>query len=165
MELQLIQQKIYEIKGVRVMLDRDLARLYNIEVKQLNLAVKRNMKRFPPDFMFQLNKDENESLRFHFETLKTGRGAHSKYLPYAFTEHGIAMLSGILNSEIAILVNIDIIRAFISLRQYYLNYKEIAQRIDGIEDEISSIHKTLDYLLAQKVIDEKPPNRIGFRLD
>ena len=108
--------------------------------------------------MFQLNKDENESLRFQNETLKTGRGVHSKYLPYVFTEHGIAMLSGILNSEIAILVNIDIIRAFISLRQYYLNYKEIAQRIDGIEDEISSIHSTLDYLLAQKVIDEKPPN-------
>jgi len=165
MELQLIQQKIYEIKGFRVMLDRDLAKLYDIEVKQLNLAVKRNIKRFPSDFMFQLNKEENDSLRLQIETLKSARGAHSKYLPYVFTEHGIAMLSGILNSETAILVNIEIIRAFIALRQYYLNYKEIEHRVDGVEDDINSIYKTLDYLVAQKAIDEKPPNRIGFRLE
>ena len=165
MELQLIQQKIYEIKGFRVMLDRDLAKLYDIEVKQLNLAVKRNIKRFPSDFMFQLNKEENDSLRLQIETLKSARGAHSKYLPYVFTEHGIAMLSGILNSETAILVNIEIIRAFIALRQYYLNYKEIEHRVDSIEDDINSIYKTLDYLVAQKAIDEKPPNRIGFRLE
>ena len=164
MELQLIQQKIHEIKGVRVMLDQDLAKLYGIEVKQLNLAVKRNIKRFPSDFMFQLNKEESDSLRFQIETLKSTRGAHSKYLPYVFTEHGIAMLSGILNSETAILVNIEIIRAFIALRQYYLNYKDIEQRVDNIEDDINSIYHTLDYLVAQKAIDEKPPNRIGFRL-
>jgi hypothetical protein len=165
MELQLIQQKIYEIRGSRVMLDRDLAKLYGIEVKQLNLAVKRNIKRFPSDFMFQLNKEENVFLRFQIETLKGTRGAHSKYLPYVFTEHGIAMLSGILNSEIAIHVNIDIIRAFIALRQYYLNYKEILQRVVGVEDEITSIYGTLNELIAQKVINEKPPNRIGFRMD
>ena len=165
MELQHIQQRIYEIKGIRVMLDRDLAKLYDIEVKQLNLAVKRNIKRFPLDFMFQLNKEEADSLRFQFETLKNGRGVHSKYLPYAFTEHGIAMLSGILNSETAILINIEIIRAFISLRQYYLNYKDISQRVDCIEDDILSIYKALDLLLAQKAIDEKPPNRIGFKMD
>ena len=147
------------------MLDRDLAKLYDIEVKQLNLAVKRNIKRFPLDFMFQLNKEEADSLRFQFETLKNGRGVHSKYLPYAFTEHGIAMLSGILNSETAILINIEIIRAFISLRQYYLNYKDISQRVDCIEDDILSIYKALDLLLAQKAIDEKPPNRIGFKMD
>lgn len=108
-----IQNRIYEIRGERVMLDRDLAALYETETKALNLAVKRNSKRFPKDFMFQLTKEEYDSLRFQIETLdetdktlrlqnatlKTGRGQHSKYLPFAFTEQGVAMLSGILNSE------------------------------------------------------------------
>jgi phage regulator Rha-like protein len=165
MELQLIQRKIYAIRGFNVMLDSDLAKLYGIEVKQLNLAVKRNIKRFPLDFMFQLNKEENGSLRFQIETLKNTRGAHSKYLPYAFTEHGIAMLSGILNSDTAIQVNIDIIRAFIALRQYYLNYKDILRKVNSIEDDVDAIFKTLDGLVAQKAFDEKPPNRIGFRMD
>ena len=141
MELQLIQQKIYAIREMHVMLDRDLAKLYGIEVKQLNLAVKRNIKRFPSDFMFQLNKEENDSLRFHFETLKNSRGTHSKYLPYVFTEHGIAMLAGILNSETAILVNIEIIRAFIALRKYFNDYKDIVQRVEGIEDALNSVTK------------------------
>jgi len=165
MELQIIQEKIYEIRGFRVILDKDLAKLYGIEVKQLNLAVKRNVKRFPSDFMFQLNKEENNALRFQIATLKNTRGAHSKYLPYAFTEHGVAMLSGILNSDTAISLNIDIMRAFIALRQYYLNYKDLAQRIDNIEDDVNTIYKTLDDLVAQKRINEKPPNRIGFRMD
>jgi len=165
MELQVIQEKIYEIRGLRVMLDSDLAKLYGIEVKQLNLAVKRNIKRFPPDFMFQLNKEENTSLRFQIATLKNTRGSHSKYLPYVFTEHGVAMLSGILNSDSAICLNIDIIRAFITLRQYYLSYKDLTQRIDNIEEDVNMIYKTLDDLVTQKKINEKPSNRIGFRMD
>ena len=114
-----IQNRIYEIRGERVMLDRDLAALYETETKALNLAVKRNIKRFPKDFMFQLTKEEFEGLRFQIETLeksdnplrlqnetlKTGRGQHSKYQPYAFTEQGVAMLSGILNSGKAINMN------------------------------------------------------------
>src|SRR5882724_8463432 len=114
-----IQNRIFEIRGERVMLDKDLANLYETETKALNLAVKRNIKRFPPDFMFQLTKEEFDGLRFQFETLKKdnslrlqnetlkmGRGQHSKYLPYAFTEQGVAMFSGILNPDKAISMNI-----------------------------------------------------------
>ena len=113
--IQSIQNRIYEIRGERVMLDRDLANLYEIETKVLNQAVKRHIRRFPKDFMFQLTKEEFEELRFQFEasesdnslrsqivTLKTGRGQHLKYLPYAFTEQGVAMLSGVINSDKAI---------------------------------------------------------------
>jgi len=119
-----IQNRIYEVRSERVLLDKDLADLYEVPVKSLNLAVKRNSKRFPKDFMFQLSKEEFESLRFQMETLennsplrfqietlKKGRGQHSKYLPYAFTEQGIAMLSSVLNSDKAINMNIAIMRA------------------------------------------------------
>ena len=115
--LQLIQSKIYEIRGQKVMLDRDLAELYQVTTGNLNKAVKRNLKRFPPDFMFQLTVEEWEALRFQIGILKNGRGEHTKYLPYAFTEQGLAMLSGILNSDIAINVNISIMRAFVAIRQ------------------------------------------------
>src|SRR5665213_751996 len=129
--IQSIQNRIYEIRGERVMVDRDLSTLYETETKALNLAVKRNIKRFPKDFMFQLTKEEFESLRFQIEaleksdhplrlqneTLKKSRGQHSKYLPYAFTEQGVAMLSGILNSDKAISMNIAIMRAFVEVRR------------------------------------------------
>ena len=97
--LQLIQSKIYEIRRQKVMLDRDLAELYQVTTGNLNKAVKRNLKRFPPDFMFQLTVEKWEALRFQIGILKNGRGEHTKYLPYAFTEQGLAMLSGILNSD------------------------------------------------------------------
>ena len=100
--LQLIQSKIYEIRRQKVMLDRDLAELYQVTTGNLNKAVKRNLKRFPPDFMFQLTVEKWEALRFQIGILKNGRGEHTKYLPYAFTEQGLAMLSGILNSDIAL---------------------------------------------------------------
>ena len=98
MELLIIQNKIFEIRGHKIMLDFDLALLYEVETKALNLAVKRNFQRFPSDFMFQLTNEEWNSLRLQIETLNKGRGKHTKYLPYAFTEQGLAMLSGILNS-------------------------------------------------------------------
>ena len=98
-DIQTIQSRIYEIRGQRVMLDRDLAELYHVTTGNLNKAVKRNIKRFPPDFMFQLTADEWESLKFQIGILKNGRGQRTKYLPYAFTEQGLAMLSGTLNSE------------------------------------------------------------------
>ena len=115
--LEPIRSKIYEIRGQRVMLDRDLAELYGVTTGNLNKAVKRNIRRFPPDFMFQLTKEEWNSLRFQIGILEVGRGQYTKFLPHAFTEQGLAMLSGILNSDIAIDVNITIMRAFVSLRQ------------------------------------------------
>ena len=116
-ELQYIQSKIYEVRGVKVMLDKDLAELYQVTTGNLNKAVKRNIKRFPPDFMFQLTREEWASLRFQIGILDVGRGQYTKFLPHAFTEQGLAMLSGVLNSDIAINVNISIMRAFVSLRQ------------------------------------------------
>ncbi len=116
-DITIIQRKIYEIRGQRVMIDRDLAELYQVTTGNLNKAVKRNIRRFPPDFMFQLTKEEWGALRFQIGILKTPRGAHTKYLPYAFTEQGLAMLSGILNSDVAIDVNISIMRAFVAIRR------------------------------------------------
>ena len=115
--LQNIQNLIYEIRGVKVMLDKDLAGLYHVTTGNLNKAVKRNIRRFPSDFMFQLTKEEWDSLRFQIGILEVGRGKYTKFLPYAFTEQGLAMLSGVLNSDIAIDVNISIMRAFVSLRR------------------------------------------------
>ena len=142
--LQLIQSKIYEIRGRKVMLDRDLAELYQVTTGNLNKAVKRNLKRFPPDFMFQLTVEEWEALRFQIGILKNGRGEHTKYLPYAFTEQGLAMLSGILNSDIAINVNISIMRAFVDIRQMIASPKtnkidELEKRMDAIENYIEEV--------------------------
>lgn len=120
------------------MLDKDLAELYGVETKVLNQAVKRNIERFPDDFMFQLNKDEWEFLRSQIVTIKNGRGEHVKYLPFAFTEQGVAMLSGVLRSPIAIQVNIRIMRAFVAVRQYLAIQKqengELEARIKQLED-------------------------------
>ena len=117
-ELSIIQS-IHEIRGVRVILDFDLARRYQVETKSLNLSVKRNIRRFPPDFMFQLTSDEWNSLRLQNETSKRGG---RRYMPYAFTQEGVAMLSGLLNSDIAIDTNIDIMRAFVAIKQYITSY-------------------------------------------
>jgi hypothetical protein len=145
--IQSIQNRIYELRGMRVMLDRDLATLYEIETKALNLAVKRNLKRFPADFMFQLTKEEYEGLRFQIETLETdgplrlqnetlksGRGQHSKYLPYAFTEQGVAMLSGVLNSDKAINMNIAIMRAFVDLRRILVSNADLKAQLAEVKE-------------------------------
>ncbi len=125
MQIELIKKKIHEIRGTKVMLDHDLAELYQVQTKSLNLAVKRNISRFPDDFIFQLTQikweelvtnEKSNSLRFQNETLKNERGKHRKYLPYAFTEQGLAMLSGVLNSDKAIEVNIGIMRTFVLIR-------------------------------------------------
>lgn len=117
-EIEEIRNRIYEIRGRQVMLDKDLAELYGVEVKNLNKAVGRNLDRFPDDFMFQLTKEEHDFLRFQNGTIKKGRGEHSKYLPYVFTEQGVAMLSGVLRSPTAVQVNIRIMRTFVAVRQY-----------------------------------------------
>ena len=126
-----IESLIKVIRGQQVMLDRDLATLYGVEVKRLNEQVKRNIKRFPKDFMFQLTKEE--CLRSQFATLNEGRGQHLKYMPYVFTENGVAMLSSVLRSDTAIEVNIRIMRAFTSMRHFLQNNVEVFQRLSTLE--------------------------------
>ena len=126
-----IESLIKVIRGQQVMLDRDLATLYGVEVKRLNEQVKRNIKRFPKDFMFQLTKEE--CLRSQIATLNEGRGQHLKYMPYVFTENGVAMLSSVLRSDTAIEVNIRIMRAFTSMRHFLQNNAEVFQRLSTLE--------------------------------
>ena len=129
-----IENHIYLIRGQKVMLDRDLAGLYGVETKVLVRAMKRNRKRFPDDFMFQLNKTESELLRCQIGTLKdAGRGKHTKYLPYVFTEQGVAMLSGILHSSRSIEVNIEIMRAFIRMRHIFASYERMDKTIEELK--------------------------------
>ena len=134
--IERIDVKILLIREQKVMLDRDLAELYGVETKMLKRAVKRNINRFPEDFMFELTKEESQSLRFHFGTLKLKRGEHSKYLPYAFTEQGVAMLSSVLNSERAILVNIQIMRAFTRLRRILASHEDLRKKIEEHDTQI-----------------------------
>jgi hypothetical protein len=134
MQVATLQSKIYDIRGQKVLLDLDLALLYEVETKVLNQSVKRNSKRFPIDFMFQLTADEYHSLRSQIVTLENvGRGKYSKYLPFAFTEQGVAMLSGILNSDVAINVNIAIMRTFVMIRKYALDHKELKTKLLEME--------------------------------
>lgn len=129
---ELLASKIHIFRGKRIMIDSDLALLYGVLTKNLNKAVKRNIKRFPSDFMFQLTLEEAESLRFQFGTSKIGRGG-TRYLPYAFSEQGIAMLSGVLNSPRAIQANIQIMRTFTKLRELLATNELIRQKIEELE--------------------------------
>lgn len=151
MEIQVIQNKIYEIRGQRILLDFDLAELYEVETKRLKEAVRRNINRFPKDFMFELSKVEYKSLRSQFATSKRG-GA--RYLPFAFTEQGVAMLSSVLRSQKAIDVNISIVRAFVIYRQNLNNYQQIKEQIEKLEQEMNlkfnDIHQALNYLLQKR---------------
>jgi hypothetical protein len=160
-----ITGRIHVIRGQRVMLDRDLAALYGVETKQLKRQVRRNITRFPEDFMFELTEEENESLRSQFGTLK--QGAHAKYLPMAFTEQGVAMLSSVLNSEQAILVNIHIIRVFSRMREVFLSHREILQKLEQLEERLSGhdeeIQAIFDHLT--ELVSPTAPQRgpIGFK--
>lgn len=184
MNIQSIQNRIYELRGERVMLDRDLAALYEVTTKSLNLSVKRNIKRFPKDFMFQLTKDEFDSLRFQIETFETNlkplrlqvetsktRGG-TRYLPYAFTEQGIAMLSGILNSDKAISLNISIMRAFVVIRKILLQQNDLKEQLKEIKDrlgeydaQLNQIYNAMENLSDKKAIQRKweDRQRIGFK--
>jgi hypothetical protein len=133
MNNDLIRDKIYLIGNVQVMLDTDLAALYNVKIKRLNEQVRRNIERFPNSFMFQLTESEYNSLRSHFATLDNGQGMHRKYLPYAFTEQGVAMLSGVLKSKTAVRISIQIINAFVSMRKFVVANAEIFHRVDNVE--------------------------------
>ena len=143
-DIAIIENKIYEIRGQKVMLDFDLAEMYGVETKRLKEQVRRNIERFPVEFMFELTKEEVQFSRSQFATLKTGQGHNIKYLPFAFTEYGIVMLSSVLKSKTAVEVNINIIRAFVRMRQYLLSsvppkeLEELKQRIEYLEEDITS---------------------------
>ena len=138
-----IETQILLVKGQKVMLDRDLADLYEVDAKVLNQAVKRNLDRFPEDFMFQLTAEESARLRSQFVTLKTGRGQHRKYLPYAFTEQGVAMLASVLRSKRAVLVNVEIMRAFVRLRQILGAHADLARKLAALERKYDSQFKAV----------------------
>lgn len=192
MELEIIQSKIYEVRGVRVMLDKDLAELYQVTTGNLNKAVKRNIKRFPPDFMFQLTKEEWDNLKSQFvisrDNLIFQNGTSSwggvRKLPFAFTEQGLAMLSGILNSDIAIYVNIAIMRAFVIIRQglpavsNHQELEDLKKRVKTLEEvseetlsaisdlsedsrkEFDDIYLALSQLAKKKEVQQNP---IGYK--
>jgi hypothetical protein len=127
--VEIIEKKILLIRGEKVMLDSDLAQLYEVETFNLNKAVKRNSERFPEDFMFQLNKEEADSLRFQIGMSKTSGSGGRRYLPYVFTEQGVAMLSSVLNSQRAVKVNIEIMRTFVKLRNYFLPMQNLRENL------------------------------------
>ncbi len=162
MELQIIQNKIFEIRGHRVMLDFDLAELYRVETKRLKEAVKRNIRRFATDFMFELSKDEFESLRSQFATSKRGG---TRYMPYAFTEQGVAMLSSVIKSQTAIDVNVSIMRTFVLMRQLAIGYDELLKRIEQLEIntniQFSEIYQALTELMKEPDTPERNP--IGYK--
>ena len=168
-----IDRLIRESRGERVMIDSDLASLYGVETKALNRAVKRNLGRFPPDFMFRLTDEEFEelrrqsdtsALRSQIDTLKLGRGQHRKYLPYVFTEQGVAMLSSVLRSERAVKVNVEIVRTFVRLRQMAITHADLARRLDELESNYDSQFKVV-FEAIRKLMEpppQKPMPRIGF---
>jgi len=168
-----IERSILLIRGHKVMLDRDLASLYGVSTKVLNQAVKRHKDRFPEDFMFQLNMEEarvwwtevrGNGLRSQIVTLK--RGQHIKYRPYAFTEHGILMLSSVLNSERAVQVNIEIMRAFVHLRRILASHSELARKLDALEKKYDAQFKVVFDAIRQLMTPSEPKKRpIGFLVE
>jgi phage regulator Rha-like protein len=181
--IQSIQNRIYEIRGERVMLDFDLAALYEAETRVLNQAVKRNIKRFPADFMFQLTSVEYEMLKFHIETVKQTMSSQivmtypsskrpNAALPYAFTEQGVAMLSGVLHSDKAISMNIAIMRAFVEIRKVLLHQSDIKEQLKQLKErlgehdaQLSQIYDAMENLLDEKAAQRKweERERIGFK--
>ena len=180
--IQSFQYRIYTIRGERVMVDRDIAALYDIETRVFNQAVKRNGKRFPPDFMFQLTREEWESLKSQIEALHTGMSSQSvmtyptrrpnSALPYAFTEQGVAILSGILNSDRAISMNVAIMRAFVQIRRVLFKennleeqLRQIKERLGEHDVQLNQIYDALENLLDEKAEHRKweDRERIGFK--
>ncbi len=164
--IEQIERKILLIRSHKVMLDSDLAWLYGVETRSLNQAVRRNQDRFPVDFMFQLTTDEAEAVRSQFVILKMGRGKHRKYLPYAFTEQGVAMLSSVLRSSRAVQVNIAIMRAFVKLREMVAAHKELAGKLAELERKVAShdthIQSLFDAIRRLMEPAKPKPGRIGF---
>ncbi len=184
MQLQVIQNKIYELRGQKVMLDFDLAELYEVETKVLNQAVKRNIDRFPEDFMFRLTRREWNNLRSQIVTssvqstdnykakgsqIVTSNHGGVRYLPYAFTEHGVAMLASVLKSETATKMSIAIVRAFIALRKFAIQYGELSEqlheRVGNHDAQLNQIYEAIENLLNEKQEQQswKDRKRIGFK--
>jgi hypothetical protein len=158
--IETIERKIYLIRGQKIMLDSDLAELYGVETKALKRAVKRNIDRFPGDFMFTLTSEEFTNLRYQIGTSSWGGG---RYLPYAFTENGIAMLSGVLNSKRAIAVNIQIMRTFTKLRELLLTHKDLKHRLDELEKRYDTQFKVVFDAIRQLMASPEPKKKkIGF---
>lgn len=166
-----VRNLIYDIRGQKVMLDFELAELYEVETRYLNQAVKRNIERFPSDFMFRLTSEEWEAFKVTSQIVISPLGGGRQYIPYAFTEQGVAMLSGILRSQKAIEVNINIMRTFVNLRQWALDSKEFGQRLLDLEKyfiehckdnekDIREIYEALDLLM-----DRTKPSKIGFKIE
>ena len=166
--VQFIERRIYLIRGQKVMIDEDLAELYQVETKRLNEQVRRNKRRFPPDFMFQLTEEEAEILRSQFATSRSGHGGR-RSLPYVFTEHGVAMLSSVLNSERSIQVNISIMRAFIRLRQLMDSNEELNRKFAAVINKLSTHDKYFRVVFDElKKLTDQPTSscrQIGFRTD
>jgi hypothetical protein len=159
-----IERAIVVLRGHRVMLDEKLAELYEVEVRALNQAVKRNLERFPEDFMFQLSDAEAQYLRSQFVTLKRGRGQHRKYRPFAFTEQGVSMLSSVLRSPRAVQVNIEIMRAFVRLRRMLQANTVLARQLKDLEKKYDSQFKAVfDAIRELMAPPEKKRRRIGFK--
>ena len=166
MELETIKQSIHEIRGQKVILDFELAKMYQVETKRLKESVRRNIRRFPEDFMFELSTEEWVILRTQFATSSWGG---QRYNPYAFTEQGVAMLSSVLNSEIAIDINIAIVRAFVMIRQFALTYQELNEKLIALEkkhnQKFTDIDQVLNYLIKkdQQVIQQTARKQIGYK--
>ncbi len=164
---EIIEQRIFLIRGQKVMIDRDLAELYGVETKNLNRQVKRNIERFPAEFMFQLNKKEKNELvtNWHrFEMLK-----HSVSLPFVFTEHGVAMLSSVLNSERAVKMNIQIIKTFVKLREFVSTHKELAFQLKSLEQKVDKHDEAIQEIfeaIRELIQTPNPPRKqIGFKIE
>ena len=164
MELELIKRSILEIRGKKVILDFELAKMYQTETKRLKESVRRNIKRFPDDFMFELTPDEWENLRSQIATSSWGG---QRYLPFAFTEQGVAMLSSVLNSEIAIEVNINIMRAFVLMRQFALTYQELSEQLKDLENrhnqKFDDIEHVLNYLIQNDKMQTGIRKQVGYK--
>ena len=170
-----LETLIYEIRGQKVMLDSDLARIYETKTGALNRAVKRNADRFPSDFVFRLTPRESESLRCQIGTLKLGRGQHRKYLPLVFTEHGAVMAANILNSPRAVQMSVFVVRAFLKMRALLGDKRDLAQKLASLEKELKKrldVHEAVIVTILQRVMDiidppALPPQpakpRIGFK--
>ena len=161
-----IINRIFLVRRRKVMSDSDLAELYGVKTFVLNQAVRRNIERFPDDFMFQLTREEYKSLRSQFVILESGRGQHKKYLPRVFTEQGVAMLSSVLRSRRAIQVNIQIIRTFTRLRELMASHEELRRKIEELEKKSDQRFKTI-FELIKNLLDEKvkPRAKIGFSIN
>jgi hypothetical protein len=160
-----IENSIFLIRGHKVMIDHHLAKLYEVPTKYLNQQARRNIGRFPIDFMFQLTLEETEALRLQFATSNSGRGGR-RYLPYAFTEQGVAMLSSVLNSPKAIKVNIQIMRTFVRIRQMMASNAELAKKINDLEKKYDGQFEVVFEAIRQLVTPPTPKRRkIGFTAD